>query len=390
VQPGDRLSDMLSPGGSKLLLSDEQHQIQTLDLVTGFTETFEMPTDDQFQSEETANAALDALAGMKYSFDAALEAVKSAYDQSIGIARWDQDDEHLFIVSNETETGTQLTSLDLSTGERMLLEQEPGILETFWVKGESILIKKGYVFEPGFWQDDAYYIINRENGVVTAIPLPADADRPNIGWLGSNSLKITHQTEPVGGSGFSIMDLDKLTWETIVEGPFTSINAYQDGWLRLIQDAAAHTTGVQRLNAQGDLLIETMLPEPCFLHTILGETILVNCETESLKLDSDLKAETFSAPIFLLSGAPDGQTWVLVTRTEAVYLLDSSLATQDALSLEAAPLEVRWLPNSSGFLYRTQGRLYHFDLAQGISRELLISDTLNDYTNLNAVWIDLN
>lgn len=388
VQPDDRLGGILSPSGSKLLLTGKQGSIQILNLVTGSTETVETPTTGPFQPEQAAAAALDALTGMKYSYEAALEAVKSAYGQSISIARWGEDDEQLFVVSGLSETGTQLTRLDLSTGERALLEREPGMLENFWVRDDKILLKKGYIFEPGFWQDDAYTVIDRGTGGATAIPLPADADRPAIGWLGPDNLKITHQTEPAGGIGFSIMDLEALTWQTIVPGPFTSISAYPDGWLLFEQDTATRRTTVQRLSSQGDPLLEATLPERCFLNDILGETILVNCETESLKLDGDLTVEAFSAPIFLLSGAPDGHAWVLVTRTEGVYLLDSGLAVQNTLALNSVPLEVRWLPDSSGFLYRTNGRLYHYILARGISQELLVSDLLNDYTNMNAVWIN--
>lgn len=390
VSPGDRLGGMLSPGGSQLLLVNDLDEIQILDLPTGKVESVERPPSDAFQVEQAAEAALDALAGMKYSEEAALEAVKSAHEQSTRIARWDRDDEHLFIASSDSAAGTQLTSLDLATGERTKLEREPGILENFWVRGEKILIKKGYVFEPGFWQDDAYFVIDRESGEMTAIPLPADVDRPAIGWLSDNSLKITHQTDPAGGIGFSILDLDTLAWEPVVESAFSAIRAYQDGWLLFTQDATARTTRIQRLSIKGEPQIETTLPEPCFLNTLLGETILVNCETESLKLDEALNAAPFSDPIFLLSGAPNGQTWILVTRTEAIHRLASDLAVQNSFTLEGSPLEIRWLPDSSGFLYRKKGRLYHYDLERGLNREILVSDLLNDYTNLNAVWINLD
>jgi hypothetical protein len=390
LKPSDRLGGMLSPGRSQLLLVSDQGEIQILDLPTGDTESIERPLSDAFQTEQAAKAAMDALDAMKYSDEAALEAVKSAYEQSTRIVRWDQDDKHLFIASSASAAGTQLTSLDLATGERTTLERESGILENFWVRGEKILIKKGYAFEPSFWQDDAYFVLDRNSGEVTAIPVPADADRPAISWLGTDSLKITHQTDPAGGIGFSIMDLDTLTWEPVVEGAFSSINAYQDGWLLFTQDTTARTTRVQRLNVEGEHQTETTLPEPCLINTILGETILANCETESLKMDGDLNTASFSDPIFLLSGAPDGQTWILVTRTGATYRLASDLAVQESLSLEGTPLEVRWLPDSGGFLYRTKGRLYHYDLARGISLEILVSDLLNDYTNFNAVWINLD
>ncbi|MCB2210059.1 hypothetical protein KQH62_04105 [bacterium] len=389
VNPSDRLGGMLSPSGSRLLLKSVQDQIQILDLPTGSIEKFDRTSSNAFQPEQAAEAALDALAGMKYSEEAALEAVKSAYGQSTQIIRWDQDDEHLFTVSGDSTAGTQLTSLDLNTGERTILEQEPVILEDFWVRGDQILLKKGYVFEPGFSQDDTYFVLNRTTGEMTPISLPADADRPTLGWYGADSLKLTHQTDPAGGIGFSILDLDSLVWETVVQGAFSSINTYQDGWLLFTQDAAERTTTIQRLNAEGDPQTETTLPEPCFLNSLLGETILLNCETESLKLDVALNTMTFNDPIFLLSGSPDGQTLILITRSDTIYRLASNLDIEETLTLEGVPLEIRWLPDSTSFLYRTKGHLYRYDLARDISQELLASDLLSDYTNLNAVWINL-
>lgn len=390
VNPGDRLSGILSPSRSQLLLSSDPTQVPILDLPTGNIEDFDRPSVNAFQPEQAAEAALAALAGMKYSEEAALEAVKSAHDQSTRIARWGQDDGHLFIVSSDSATDTHLTSLSLTTGEQTMLEQESGILENFWVRGEKILIKKGYVFEPGFWQDDTYFALDRTSGGVTAIPLPADADQPSLSWLGVNSLKVIHQADPAGGFGFSIMDLNSLVWKTIVQGAFSSISPYQDGWLLFVQDTTAPTTLIQRLNPEGAPQADVTLPEPCFLYDILDETILINCETESLKLNGELSVESFDEPIFLLSGSPDGETLILITRTDTVHQLAANLTIQVTLTLEGAPLEVRWLPDSTGFLYRTKGHLYAYDLARDINQDLLASDLLSDYTNLNAVWINLD
>jgi len=68
-------------------------------------------------------------------------------------------------------------------------------------------------------------------------------------------------------------------------------------------------------------------------------------------------------------------------------LVDSALKDRQELNLAGDPLEILWLPDSSGFLYRTARHLYHYDLATAVNHQLLMSDFFGDYRNLNAVWI---
>jgi hypothetical protein len=120
------------------------------------------------------------------------------------------------------------------------------------------------------------------------------------------------------------------------------------------------------------------------------EKMILNCETESLLMDSDLETAPFSGPIFLLSGAPDGNTWIRVERSGQTTRLDSDLSNPQPIALEGAALEVRWLPDSTSFLYRTLGQLFLYDLAEEGSTLILESDLLGDYANINAVWIDIS
>jgi hypothetical protein len=106
-------------------------------------------------------------------------------------------------------------------------------------------------------------------------------------------------------------------------------------------------------------------------------------------MDPELTTTPFSGPIFQLVSSPDGNTWVLVERSGQTSLLDSTLANPQPITLEGAPLEIRWLPDSGRFLYRTLGQLYQYDPVSDQSALLLESDLLGDYANINAVWITL-
>ena len=180
-----------------------------------------------------------------------------------------------------------------------------------------------------------------------------------------------------------------MEMQQVIEGSFSAIRGYQDGLLVFRQDDADFSTTIQRVDLAGEVQKETVFPERCFLYSIHGEKIVVNCETGSFMLDPNLNATSFSDPVFLLSQAPDGSAWVLVTRSEETYLMDSALTDRALLSLDGVPLEARWLPDSSGFLYRVPGKLSLYDIGNGTSRLLVESDLFSDYTNINAAWINL-
>jgi hypothetical protein len=80
---------------------------------------------------------------------------------------------------------------------------------------------------------------------------------------------------------------------------------------------------------------------------------------------------------------------VIVTREGKSFLLNAALDEWQSLPLTGSPLEIRWMPDSSGFLYRTLGELHYFNLKTEQSRLLYTSDLFGDYTNLNAVWINV-
>ncbi len=359
-----------------------------MDLITGYVQTVEINSTG-FDLDQAAEATLAALPGMKLSLDGALSAVKSAFDSSISKIGWYQDDDHLITVSVGSPTSTQLTIKNLLTGEDDTLESLPGLVENYWRYGDWILLKKGYDIEPGIWQDDRYTLVNLTTRDVKTIELPDSVDNPSLSWFDGQSVGIIHQIQPVGGVGYSILDVEIMETQQVIEGAFSSVQHYRDGLLLFLQDAETSSTTIQRLDLAGEIQKETTLPGRCFLFTIYGEKILINCETDSLLLDPNLEFSSFGDPVFLLAQAPDGSAWVLVTRSEEVFLLDGALNDRTPLNLEGAPLEMRWLPNSSGFLYRIFGKLFFYDLGNGSSRLLVESDLFSDYANINAAWINL-
>jgi len=76
-----------------------------------------------------------------------------------------------------------------------------------------------------------------------------------------------------------------------------------------------------------------------------------------------------------------------MTRDENISLWDANLSSSEEIQKAGNPQEFLWLPDSSGFLYRTAGKLYFYDLQTKSSTLLITSEFLGDYRNLNAAWI---
>lgn len=118
-----------------------------------------------------------------------------------------------------------------------------------------------------------------------------------------------------------------------------------------------------------------------------GQHIILNCESQSFLINENLALPPFGESVFILSRAPNQRYFILISRSGETTLLNHALSEAEPLDLQGVPLEILWLPDSSGFLYRAQGHLYHFDLVKRKSNSLLKSDIFSDYTNLNAVWL---
>ncbi|QRN83375.1 hypothetical protein JR338_01055 [Chloroflexota bacterium] len=380
------ISGSLSPSKTVLKLPIEDNQLKLFNFITSYLQTIDLPN-DSFDADQTAELAQTAFDGIGLSYEAALDGVLASYTSSIANTQWYQDDDHLLAVTTGSPTSTHLSLVDVATGQVEALESLPGLVERFTLSGDWALLKKGYINEPGYAGDDQYYALNLDTLETILIDLPADADNPILAWFGGTTLSIIHQSQPVGGINFSLLDLENMSSTQVIDGMFSSIQSFQNGLLVLRMDSETYATIIQIVDLSGQILKETSLNDRCSPVEVTNEAIILNCETESLILDSELIAESFSDPIFLLSSSTDGESWVRVNRSGQTALLDSSFTNPQPIKLEGAALEVRWLPNSPAFLYRTLGKLYLYDLAEGSSTLVLESDLLGDYANTNAAWI---
>jgi len=382
------ISGSLSPSKTLLKLPINDNQISLLNFLSGNVQTLALPNEG-FNANQTAELAQAAFEDLGLSFEAALDAVQASYTSSIANLQWFRDDDHLLAVTTGSPTSTQLASVDMTTGEIMALESLPDLVESFSRSGDWILLKKGLINEPGYARDDQYYVLNLTTQQATPLTLPADADNPILGWFDGSTLSIIHESQPIGGINFSTLDVSKMTNQMLIEGQFSSVQRFQDGLLIFRSDLDTYATLIQLTDLNGLLQMETTLSGPCSPVMVMDDKIIVNCETESLILDSALNVEDFGDPIFSLTSSPDGKIWVRVNRSGQTSLLGPTLAAPQSIDLEGAALEVRWLPDCSAFLYRTLGKLYRYDLTTAASDLLLESDLLGDYANINAAWITI-
>jgi hypothetical protein len=118
----------------------------------------------------------------------------------------------------------------------------------------------------------------------------------------------------------------------------------------------------------------------------------MNCGLQSYMVEfqgQNLAVTPFGPALFLLASSPDGKMALRLNQDTTAILLDGSLNEVESIMLESEPVEIRWLPDSSGFLYRTPLSLYLYLVEAQTSTFLLDSQLFRDYRNLNAVWIHL-
>ena len=189
--------------------------------------------------------------------------------------------------------------------------------------------------------------------------------------------------------GFSIININTLEIKDIFKENFSDLQRFGGFYLFIQREADPKETIFNLVNDRGDLIAREKLEGNCFLQFNNAKQALFQCEMKTFSLDQELRINPFFDSIKIISSAPNGNTFVMVNRSEQAFVLDSNLNLKYELKLEETPLEIQWHPDSSGFLYRTHGKLYYFDLLVQKSHLLFESDIFTDYTNLNAVWINL-
>lgn len=388
-----RLGTSLSPSGKEMILHIDDETILIWDLVTGETlVTYDLTISNiSFDPVQVAQTALKILPEGHYTFDTAQAAIEKALVQSKQILRWYPSEGLLLSVSQADQTSTSLFLDDLQTGTRRRLEDLPGLVADFWVSpdGVHMLLKKAFVFEPGIWQDDRYYLVNIPEQTVELLPMPDAIAHPMLFWLTEQTIGITHQSQPVGGKGFSVFNIPSQETLPILTEAFVHLRMSGDKLFIVQQDRDAGKTNLSYRSLAGEIIETLTIDDLCYFHTHIGGRVILNCESESLILDNSTIIEVLSEPVIILSPSPNRQAIVLVTRSEDITLLEWNMGEHSPVTLEGTPLEIHWLPDSSGFLYRTHGSLYVYQLESQKSEHLLTSDIFSDYANLNAVWVNL-
>lgn len=384
-----------SPSGTQMLFEINQHETVVYSFVTGAVlKTYLFDNDSSFQPKQVMHIVREALPGLAYSDEALLSALENAYARSKQKIKWYQSERYCLVPLDNGKDSTQLTLDDHQTGVQSALEDMPALVEDFWISpaGDLILLKKSYVFEPDLWQDDRYYLVDVRRRKADPIPLPENADNPRVFWFSPEKIGVIHWPELSGGLDFSLLDIETKKLIQVVTGPFAGVYSLGTHMLTLHYDQQNQTSTLRlsSMNSQ-DIYATQTLEGQCFVSSRVDDRrLLLTCEEESILVEEDVLTLTpFGKPNILLVRSPNGSRIVQVTRDGRTSILNAALDLVEQISLDGDPLEILWLPDSSGFLYRTPRRLYLYQMATKSSVYLLESNLFTDYRNLNAAWIKL-
>jgi hypothetical protein len=393
TDPQFRLSANLSPSGTQFFIQQEDRTGLVFDLKSGeVIDGYDFNSPARFDPELAASKARAYLNEDDFSEEYLLDSVRQAYQQSKAIIRWFQSDRYHLSIHDTDEISTKLFLEDHHTGERMQLEDQPGLVQDFWIgpDGNHVLLKKGFVFIPGVWQDDRYYLLDLNQHTVQPIPLPEGVINPAVSWFDQGSLQVIHHVGFMGGTQLSLIDTTTMVDTQIIQGDFFDLRRFGERLLIFQRDSMKNITALEILSPIGESISTRQIQDTCFYHTTLGNVIILNCELTSIIVDQDLNIQQLGDRISIFSPAPDRNSIITVDQNERIGLLDREMQWQAELHLEGTPLEIRWLPDSSGFLYRPRGELHYYDLSEARSYLLLKSDIFSDYTNINAIWISFD
>ena len=383
------LAANISPDRTQMIFINEPEGFQIVNLATGSIRASYDIDMDSFHPESAVRIIQETLPDLGYSTDMLENAVRGAYLTSLQWISWYPDSDHLLFVQPGSETSTCLTHINLQTGETSTLENESGFVQNVWVSpgGELLLVKKSLVFDANVWEDDRYYLVNLVVNDVQSIPLPENVDNPSLGWFDQDHIQIIHTTDIAGSTGFSLLNIQSMESTPLVHSQFTSVWKLGNAIAVFSKDDSSESTEIDLISLQGESLASQSLPGLCVRSFLVGEKLLVNCEEESILLDKNLSQQVFGDLISMLRSSPIGI--IILTRENKIFLYDTSLENRQPLELTGEPLEFLWLPDSTGFLYRTYGMVYYYNLLTRSSQFLLESDLFTDYRNLNAAWMNL-
>lgn len=388
-----RLRANLSPSGTRMFFPLNDQTGVIVNLQTGAVEqTYDFSSPDLFNPELAIIAAESLVTELNLTEAGLLEAVTQSHQSSTALLRWHQSDRYHLSVQDSGPTATSLYLDDHQTGARLQLEDQPGFVEVYSVgpDGNRILLKKGFVFKPGAYRDKSYYLLNVADQTLQPISLPEDIQNPSLTWFNAESLGLIHHAYMAGGTGFSLIDAQTLQAKPIITGEFSDLRHFGEHLLAIQHNFDPESTTFSLFSLQGETVATQRIERLCFYQYPALGRIIFACDLESYLLDQNLGVEPFSDNVLNLYPAPNGNTFMMTNRAEQSFLLDANLNVQSELTLAEQPLEIQWLQDSNGFIYRTHGRLHYYDLSSQSSHLLLESDLFSDYTNINFVWVNLD
>lgn len=389
-----RLSRLQSPSGQLMFFPMDSDRIGITDLTSGQILETHLPlkSEIQFRAGLTVDKAQSFLEEGQYSHDSLKAMVEDAYRKSISDIRWYKNDQYWLLPRVLSPTSTNLTLYDLKSKSFTNLENQPGVVLDLQVgpDGDRILLKKGYINEPFMWESVQYYLVDVNRRKTESIPLPEIVDNPTLFWLQDDTIGVIHQMAPIGGIDFSIINLNSGETKQIIKGAFTHVSLYNGNIFWVKENQTEKTTTVGLSNLQAETLRQQTIDQHCSYKTRMDNRIFLNCEADSLTLNENLDVTPFGSLVSLLVPASQSENAVLATQDEEVFLLNRKTLEREPLELEGRPLEIRWVPDGTGFLYRITGKLLIYDLESGESSLLLNAQSLGDYTNINAVWVKVD
>jgi hypothetical protein len=388
------LAQYKSPSGSLIAFPNNPTEISVMAVKSGQITTYSPSegTEEVFSVDAALDTAQQLLNESEAPIEMTPSIIQEAYDQSKSILVWYQNDTTWLTALETKNDRTNLHLYDLESRTRTQLESEPGLVQSIRPapSGDWILLKKGYHFDPNIWEDDRYFLIDVNESVSQPIPIPAGSDLPAVFWFDADHIAIIHQARLVGGFDFSIFNLQTGQTTQVFSGEFTELSHWGGNTLVLSPATSDNTTRIELRSLDGGIIHSESIDSLCTISSIFDNQMILNCEIESLILDETLQMDRFDDPVFILSPSPAGDPILSIVRTGEIKLLDADLRLVNSITLAESPLEIRWMPDSSGFLYRGRGKIYWYDLSTQSSNLLIESDLFNDYTNINGVWIDGN
>ncbi len=386
----------ISPEGQNILFRMNSNEVAIMNLVTGCTQITNHPSSDspKFQLELAAKDCLTKHPQLAEAEKALIDNLETAHVNSLGILTWYIDDQHLLSVLDCSETSTCLHLDNHQTGTRSQLEAKPGLVNDLWISpdGNRILLRKVSCLDPHNTLDDRYYIINTSTRHVWELPLPEDTAQPGVGWLTDNWIGIVHKNRVSGKENFSLVDIDSMSISPILKGTFDGLRHHDQGLFFLTRKGAPVRTTLTKYSLKGQFQQDVRVDGFCYWlsPTYFGKDLILSCETATFLVSSSLDLEEFFTHTALFAPAPDQTQAVVIAKNhQEAFLLKAQPGGYRQLALSETPLEILWQPDSQGFLYRSIHNLFYVDLET--LQDTWVADLyeIGDYTNLNAVWINL-